>query len=98
MICQPIKYRTRIVLMIASVAVFAGFYHHISSKQHEKNPTDTTIPTFHQLKEGFAKIFTKDRYGDRWIVVDLKATGYRLFVGMGLGVAFSIAVGMLMGC
>jgi NitT/TauT family transport system permease protein len=98
MICQPIRYRVKIALGLMSIVVFVGLYALLSAIQHHANPSDTTIPNFSQLVLGFHKIFSLDWNGDRWIVSDLYATGYRLVVGMSIGITISIIIGLAMGC
>lgn len=88
-----------IVLGIASVVVLMGGYTYLSHRQHQINPDDKTIPNWSQLKEGAMKIVeVNHRSGDRWLVSDAKATAKRLFLGLGLGIAGAIIVGVLMGC
>ncbi|MBT8339010.1 MAG: ABC transporter permease subunit, partial [Desulfatitalea sp.] len=36
--------------------------------------------------------------GERWIAVDSRATLWRLFLGLGLGIAGALLIGLLMGC
>jgi len=99
MIRQPIKKSTRIILGIGTIVLVLTFYTFISYRQHSANPDDSTIPTWHQFVDGVNKIVTVNpRSGDRWLVVDSKATAVRLFVGLGVGVGGAIFVGMLMGC
>jgi len=38
------------------------------------------------------------RSGERWLLVDVKATGSRLFLGLFLGMTGAILAGLLMGC
>ena len=90
---------TGLIFGIAAVAVALGFYTFLSYSQHNVNPDDTTIPTWRMLADGVQQIVTPHhRSGERWLVVDGKATAVRLFVGLGIGVAGAILVGMLMGC
>jgi len=100
MIRQPLESRkARIWLGIASVIVLLGFYTFLSHRQHVKNPTDTTIPTWSQLGEGVQKIVqVHPRSGERWLWIDGKASAIRLFSGLGIGVLAAVILGMLMGC
>ncbi len=99
MIRQPIDRRWRIILGILSVLIMLVAYTGISKQQHQKNPDDTTIPTWGQLKEGVKKsVEVNKRSGERWIVVDSKATISRLFMGLFFGIAGAIILGLLMGC
>jgi len=99
MIREPIKASLSLALGIVSVALLLAGYTYMSHKQHLKNPDDRTIPTWSQLRHGVKTIFKVDtRSHQRWIVVDSKATGMRLFLGLLYGVLGSIALGLLMGC
>lgn len=99
MIRQPIQRSTQIVLGISAVIVVLIFYTFISYRQHKTNPDDTTIPTWHQLSDGIQKIVTPHyRTGERWLIVDGKASTIRLFIGLGIGITGAVFVGMLMGC
>jgi NitT/TauT family transport system permease protein len=49
---QPISYRLHVILGIVGVAFLVLIYWGMSYRQHRINPTNTTIPTFHQMGEG----------------------------------------------
>ncbi len=99
MIRQPISRRRRIVLSLLSVFVLLAAYTGLSYRQHQRNPDDTTIPQWSQLREGIHKITeVNKRSGERWLVEDSKATAYRLFFGMLYGITGAIIIGLLMGC
>ena len=99
MIRRPIKHSTRIILGIVSLALLLGSYTWMSHRQHVKNPTDTTIPTWSQLKDGVVKAFeVNKRSGERWIIVDARATATRYFLGLGIGAGCAVLIGMAMGC
>jgi hypothetical protein len=84
MIRQPIKRSVAISLGIASLALLLGAYTWLSHRQHAQNPDDTTIPTWGQLGRGIkTAIEVNPRSNERWLVVDAKASGYRLFAGLG---------------
>jgi NitT/TauT family transport system permease protein len=71
----------------------------MAHRQHRKNPDDTTIPTWTQIGKGVAQIFeVNKRSGERWIVVDTKATAKRYFLGLGLGAGCALLIGLAMGC
>ncbi|MGE0608291.1 MAG: ABC transporter permease [Pirellulales bacterium] len=60
MIRTPITHRSRIILGVVSLVVLALSYTWLSYRQHQKNPRDTTIPTWTQLWGGVKKICTPD--------------------------------------
>jgi NitT/TauT family transport system permease protein len=99
MIRRPIKRTTAILLGIFSIVLLLGAYTWLSQHQHAQNPGDTTIPTWAQLGQGvLTAVKPHPRTGERWISKDAKASGLRLFAGLGLGIASALIVGMLMGC
>jgi NitT/TauT family transport system permease protein len=99
LIRQPIRRSTATLLGILALLVLLGAYTALSARQHRINPTDTTIPTWGQLADGVAQALRADkRTAERWLVEDLKASGLRLALGLGLGVAGALLVGMSMGC
>ena len=70
MIRGPIERSTAIILGIVSLLVLLGAYTWVSHRQHQKNPDDTTMPTWSQLGKGVAQLFeVNKRSGERWIVV-----------------------------
>jgi NitT/TauT family transport system permease protein len=81
-----------------SVVVLVGLYTLISHLQHVRNPDDTTIPTWSQIREGVTTAFSVNpRSGERWIAVDSTATLKRLFLGLLAGVSGALLLGLLMG-
>jgi NitT/TauT family transport system permease protein len=99
MLRQPIGPTRGIVLRLLSVLVLLGLYTALSYHQHQKNPNDTTIPSWSQLAEGVKKIVELNpRHHERWIVVDSEATLTRLFLGLGFGVFGAFILGLAMGC
>jgi NitT/TauT family transport system permease protein len=98
MIRRPIQRFTAQVLGILSVVLLLGGYAWLSHRQHRETPTDTTIPNWGQLKTGVVSLWHLDRRGERWLVEDAKASALRYFLGLGLGTAGSVLIGMLMGC
>src|SRR5262245_7388106 len=99
MIRRPIKPTTAMFLGALSIALLLGAYTWLAHRQHVQNPDDTTIPTWKQLSKGVASaVGVNARTKDRWLLEDTKATGFRLFVGLALGIAGSLILGMLMGC
>ena len=99
MIRRPIKRKTATILGIVSIALLLGSYTGVSHRQHQRNPDDTTMPTWSQMGKGVVQIFSVNkRSGERWIAVDAKATGTRFFLGLGIGVGAALLIGMAMGC
>lgn len=99
MIRRPIQYTSKVALGVLSVLVLIFAYTWLSHRQHQANPKDTTIPSWSQLQEGVKKMTEPNRRsGDRWLLVDTRATGYRLFLGLFYGIAGSLGLGILMGC
>lgn len=99
MIRRPIQRSTAIWLGISSLLVLLGSYTWLAHRQHQKNPDDTTIPTWSQLKQGVIQMCeVNKRSGERWVVVDAKATASRFFQGLALGAGLAVVLGLLMGC
>lgn len=99
MLRQPIKTRWTVFLGLLSVLVMLAAYTSISYWQHQKNPEDTTIPTWKQLGKGIKKMLeVNPRAGERWLLVDAGATAARLFLGLFFGIMGAIILGLLMGC
>ncbi|MBN2507170.1 MAG: ABC transporter permease subunit [Verrucomicrobia bacterium] len=99
MIRLPISRAASIGLGVASVLLLLLAYTWLSQRQHRLNPSDTTIPTWRQLGHGVVQAFeVNDRSQDRWVVADARATGLRLFAGLGFGVLGAVILGMAMGC
>ena len=93
MIRRSIQKRTRILLGLLSIAALLLGYTWLSYRQHQVQPTDTTIPSWTQLKDGIIKSIQ-----ERWLLADARATSYRLFLGLFCGVAGSLLIGIHMGC
>lgn len=99
MIRQPFAKKWIVLLGIVSVVVLIAAYGALSARQHKMNPNDTTIPNATQLKEGSVKMLEVNRRsGERWLLVDAKATAMRLFLGLSFGIVASVILGILMGC
>lgn len=99
MIRRPIQRTTAILLGVASVALMLAAYTWLSWRVHRERPNDTTIPTWKQLGQGvMTAVKLNPRTDERWMWEDGKASGLRFFAGLGLGIAVSLALGMLMGC
>lgn len=99
MIRRPIQRAAAIWLGLLSIALMLASYTVLSHWQHRKNPADTTIPTWSQLGRGTVAVFELNaRSQDRWIIEDAKASGTRLFLGLFLGGAGAVMLGLAMGC
>ena len=99
MVRQPIAQKWRIILGIVSVIIMVLGYTYLSYRQHQTNPTDTTIPNWSQLADGVIKMTeVNHRTDERWLVVDSIATAERLFLGLGWGVIGGFLLGLFMGC
>lgn len=97
MIRQPINLSTRIAIGVMAIFVLVVGYQLLSYRQTSINPKQKVVPGLASLWDG-CKIMTKpDSRGERMLVEDAKATYGRLFIGLGVGVAFSILVGVAMG-
>ena len=90
-----------IAMAIAGVVVLLAGYEWLSLRQTRINPKQTTIPSFQKLGEGVKRVFAKQGMAENpkpamfW--QDMRATSWRLFVGLSVGVLASIFVGVLMG-
>jgi NitT/TauT family transport system permease protein len=99
MIRRPIQPLTATVLGLISLLLLLVGYTCLAHRQHQRNPEDTTIPTWSQMAQGLkAAIVVNPRSRDRWLIEDAKASGFRLFVGLGAGIAGAMLLGVLMGC
>ncbi|MEM7394450.1 MAG: ABC transporter permease subunit [Verrucomicrobiota bacterium] len=99
MIRRSISRRQSALIGLASLFLLLGLYTWLSHRQHVKNPDDTTMPSWSQLREGVVNMVEANpRSGERWLVVDGGATLSRFFMGLLAGVAIAIVLGVLMGC
>lgn len=91
-----------LALAIGGIVVLLGLYQWMSVRQTAINPKQTTIPSYAKLAEGVNRVFqtqgTVENPKPPMFWADVGATLWRLAVGLGLGVAASIVVGVLMGC
>lgn len=100
MIRQPISLRAHIALGVVSVVVLLTAYTALSYRQHQRNPSDKTIPNWTQLADGVVRVLKpQDRYdGASWLWTDAKATFTRHFSGLAIGVLVAVVLGLGMGC
>jgi NitT/TauT family transport system permease protein len=54
----PISERSRLFFGVLGIVILCLGYQWLSYRQHQKNPSDTTIPTFQQLWDGFVQTCT----------------------------------------
>lgn len=96
---QTISTRQGRTLRIVSVLLLIGGYTYLSYRQHLVNSSDTTIPSWLQLWDGLLQIVSVDaRSQTRWLIEDVLASGERLFLGLGIGLAGAFVLGVSMGC
>lgn len=99
MIRTPLDSRWKILLGLLSIIVLLIAYSAVSYWMHQKNPMDTTIPSWTQLAEGVKKaVEVNHRSGERWLVVDTRVSLERLVFGLAVGVIAAVFLGILMGC
>jgi NitT/TauT family transport system permease protein len=99
MIRKEIDYKWQVVIGCVSLIVIGFLYQCLSWQRRSVNPTDTTMPGIVEIfTNGTYKICTPDAFDHVWILEDSMATGYRFFLGMGVGVVFSFVIGVSMGC
>lgn len=55
---QPIRVKNKIIFGLIGISFLICGYEFLSYRQHKKNPTDTTLPNFRQLYDGFKKSIT----------------------------------------
>lgn len=88
-------------LAVAGVVVLLVGYELLSVRQTRINPKQTTIPSFEKLAEGVKRVFAKQGLPENpkpaMFGQDMRATLWRLFVGLSIGVTASIVIGVLMG-
>jgi NitT/TauT family transport system permease protein len=89
------------LLAIGGIIALLVSYEMVSLAQTRTNELQTTIPSFGKLFEGLKQIFRPQGLPENpkpamfW--VDIRATLWRLGLGMTIGVFFSVLVGVLMG-
>ncbi len=99
MLRGTIQRGTAVALGVASILLLLGLYTWLAHRQHVKNPADTTMPSWGQLRAGVATIVSPNpRSGDRWVLLDAGATLGRLLLGLLYGVVGAVILGLLMGC
>jgi NitT/TauT family transport system permease protein len=101
MIRRPIPVWLTVVLGILGVAILLSAYGRLSSQQTKKNADQKVIPGWSDFKEGAARML-RPQGGEEsprpsMLVTDVKATYWRLLLGLVVGVVMSILIGIAMG-
>lgn len=101
MIRRPIPVWLSIVLGLLGVACMVGLYAGLSARQTRISPNQRVIPGLQTFGDAVTRL-TKPQGSPEvprptMLVSDLKATYWRLSLGLGLGVLLSVVVGMAMG-
>lgn len=101
MIRRPLARWVFILLSIMGIVAAVAIYGWMSKRESAKNPEQTSVPGVNQFQEGWEKITSpagsEKRPRPAPLGQDLKATFWRLFLGMGMGVALSVVFGVAMG-
>ena len=95
---SPLSSRMRLALSVLSVVALAGAYEVLSSAQHARNPSDTTMPSLRQMTKAVVQIVTPDEVGRIWLWEDFTATFSRHAAGLICGAFLSVILGIAMGC
>lgn len=98
MIRTPISKKSSLAFMLGTIVVIIMAYGWLSHRQKAFNPNDTTVPNLSQFIDGLKFAVTPMPNGEILLWDDLKATYYRHFVGVTVGVIMSLVIGILMGC
>jgi NitT/TauT family transport system permease protein len=98
MIRKPISIKTSIASTLFALLVIGILYSILSYRQKLFNPNDTTVPNLQQFVDGVKFVVTPTPSGEILLWHDLKATYFRHFLGITVGVLLSLATGLLMGC
>jgi NitT/TauT family transport system permease protein len=90
-----------VALGVIGVVTLLGVYSYLSHRQSTINPKQRVIPGWVAFREGAQRMLapqgTEEAPKPSMLVTDLRATYWRLLLGMGLGVGLSVAVGIAMG-
>lgn len=101
MIRQPISKWLFFTLAAAGIMIAALVYSGLSIRQTRINETQGVLPGVKGFVKGFAEIIEprgrENNPKPSWLYTDLKATYWRLFLGLGMGTLVSILVGVAMG-
>lgn len=97
MLGRPISQVWRVVLGMAGVCLVLAGYTHLSNERLKENEFDSSVPSWSMMKDGLQKAIELDRRDERWLIIDTKASTYRLFAGLGISVIGALILGVLMG-
>lgn len=101
MIRRPIPRWLSIGLGVAGVCVLFITYSQLSLRQTRMNPKQKVIPGWESFSEGVSRLTkpqgTAESPRPSMLWSDLRATYWRLFLGLGLGVVISVVIGIAMG-
>ena len=101
MIRQPISQTLKIVLGVVGVVIVCLLYEALSIRQTAINPQQTVVPGFRALFGGISIILephgSESNPKPSWLWEDLQVTYLRLALGLLVGVAMSLVVGLAIG-
>jgi NitT/TauT family transport system permease protein len=90
-----------VLLSVLGVLGMFGVYSVLSNRQTQKNETQKVIPGIQAFKDGAKRMLapqgSEEDPKPSMLVTDLRATYWRLLLGLGLGIVLSIIVGIAMG-
>lgn len=96
MSAEPSRTATGILTTVLFLIGLVG-YQYTAYVRHQDNPQDKVVPTIAQLADEFRQVsFEQDRKGQYRLWVDMKASGFRFFSGLGL-LSLAIILGLNMG-
>lgn len=97
MIRSPISKWAAAVLSILGVALLLLVYSGLSRRQTAINPKQRVIPGWEVFKDGAERLVAPQGERPSMLYTDLRATYWRLLLGLSLGVVLSVLVGIAMG-
>ncbi len=97
MIRSPISKWAAAVLSILGVALLLLVYSGLSRRQTAINPKQRVIPGWEVFKHGAERLVAPQGERPSMLYTDLRATYWRLLLGLSLGVVLSVLVGIAMG-
>jgi NitT/TauT family transport system permease protein len=101
MIRRPIPYWLSLTLAVLGVACLLGLYSAVSARQSRINPKQKVIPGWETFRDGASRLIKQQGSESSpkppMLVSDLRATYWRLILGLSMGVVLSVVVGIAMG-